>query len=496
MKIRNTIIVAAALALCCAAIVPAAAQDGAQSTETERVRQEEKARQAERARQEAHARQAEHERQAEQARHTLVAQHEQQERESQHARQAEQAALEEMERARAALNRDELSRAATEFAKAYEVLKHRTEAGDALYWEAFARYRMERVQEMKRAVELLHLQQQEYASAETAAEGRALMARLQAELARRGDPHALRDVEERADAENDADEARIYALHALMEMNPERALPLLRDIVTGAKPASPEFRRNAVFILCRVDDPQAEDALIELLHQTQDDPGMLSEVVMCLSMKESDRAMDALVEVFRKTEDPEVSEAALFAIGRHGGDRAFGLLTEIVRDPQAPSEQRQHALLGLSHVGRDREVAQLAAEIVRSDADHELQQMALMTLSRVDDDLATDVLMDLVNNPNADDEMRAQALFFAARQDKVSVGFLRDLYERAEGEDLKLQICHVLTQVDDEDAALDLLIEIARKEKSPELRQQAVFWVGRFDDERAAEFLMEVIEGR
>ncbi len=92
--------------------------------------------------------------------------------------------------------------------------------------------------------------------------------------------------------------------------------------------------------------------------------------------------------------------------------------------------------------------------------------------------------------------MRAQALFFAARQDKVSVGFLRDLYERAEGEDLKLQICHVLTQVDDEDAALDLLIEIARKEKSPELRQQAVFWVGRFDDERAAEFLMEVIEGR
>jgi hypothetical protein len=58
---------------------------------------------------------------------------------------------------------------------------------------------------------------------------------------------------------------------------------------------------------------------------------------------------------------------------------------------------------------------------------------------------------------------------------------------------MKLQICHVITRMDDEEAALDALIEIIRMEDDPEIKQEAVFWVSRFDSDRAAEFLLEVI---
>lgn len=40
---------------------------------------------------------------------------------------------------------------------------------------------------------------------------------------------------------------------------------------------------------------------------------------------------------------------------------------------------------------------------------------------------------------------------------------------------------------------LDALIEIIRIEDDPEIRREAVFWVSRYDSERAAEFLLEVI---
>jgi hypothetical protein len=42
---------------------------------------------------------------------------------------------------------------------------------------------------------------------------------------------------------------------------------------------------------------------------------------------------------------------------------------------------------------------------------------------------------------------------------------------------------------------VDAMIEIARTEEDPELREQAVFWLGQTDDPRVPEFLLELIRG-
>jgi len=210
-------------------------------------------------------------------------------------------------------------------------------------------------------------------------------------------------------------------------------------------------------------------------------------------MKDSDRAIDAIVDLFERSDNPEIDEAAMFAIGRHGGDQAFEMLASIVRDKNAESEMRAQAMLALSHTGRDDEVADIAVDILRNESDRQMLEMALMTLGRLEGDVPDQIFNELIANPEADDELRAHALFMAARRNDLSVDFLMNVYKKAEGRELKMQVCHVITQLGDQEAGLDALIRIARTETDPEIKQNAVFWIGQFDDERAAEFLLEVL---
>jgi hypothetical protein len=71
-----------------------------------------------------------------------------------------------------------------------------------------------------------------------------------------------------------------------------------------------------------------------------------------------------------------------------------------------------------------------------------------------------------------------------------------NVYEQAEGRELKMQVCHVITQMGDEEEGLDALIAIARAEEDPEIKQNAVFWIGQFDSPKAEDFLLEIINAQ
>ncbi len=396
--------------------------------------------------------------------------------------------------AREALNKAEYELAAKLMHKIYLAERSVESAGNALYWEAFARYRMKRTDELKQAVELLQLQQEEFSDAETAYEGQALLARLYAEMAERGEIEAITKIESMSKEERMREETRIQALHALMRMNPDKAMPILEKIVRDEDGSSLELRQNALFVLCRGDDQRNEDLLIDLARTTTD-PEMLSEIVVCLSMKNSDQALETIISLFEESEDTEVAAQALFAIGRHGGDKAFQILAGIARNPNKSNDERAEALFGLAHTGRDDEIIQLATELLGSENDSEIMEAALYSLSRLDGDVPDEVFMDLVDNPNIDDELRGQALFFAARRNDLPLGFLLKVYDKADRADLKMQVCHAIAEMGDDDEYLDALIDIARRETDPEVKQNIMFWIGQSDSEKAADYLLEVISG-
>ena len=58
---------------------------------------------------------------------------------------------------------------------------------------------------------------------------------------------------------------------------------------------------------------------------------------------------------------------------------------------------------------------------------------------------------------------------------------------------MKQHILFTLTQVDSE-AAFDKMLEIARSEEDPELREHAIFWIGQSGDPRAQDVLLEILD--
>ena len=63
-----------------------------------------------------------------------------------------------LEAARKALNSERYREAAALYSEVYEMTAEQAVAGDALYWQAFARYRLQQTQELQQALKLLQLQ--------------------------------------------------------------------------------------------------------------------------------------------------------------------------------------------------------------------------------------------------------------------------------------------------------------------------------------------------
>ena len=199
------------------------------------------------------------------------------------------------EQARYALNKGEYKEAAELYSMVYDLDRHSEFAGDALYWQAFALYRLEDTGPLKSAARLLERQSEKYPSSSTFQDGLKLRARIYGELAKRGEERAARRLRQITD-EDDADETKIAALQALMMMDEERALPILKKIVVDRESGSAEVRRQALMVLGQIRSDETEEILIEVM-RNEEDPEVLSEVIMWLSMQGGGKSLDAIVDL-------------------------------------------------------------------------------------------------------------------------------------------------------------------------------------------------------
>jgi len=73
------------------------------------------------------------------------------------------------------------------------------------------------------------------------------------------------------------------------------------------------------------------------------------------------------------------------------------------------------------------------------------------------------------------------------------VADLTSLYNTMDEREMREQLIFVYSQRE-EPAAVDKLLEIARRDSDAELRKKALFWLGQSDDPRAAKALQDIIE--
>ena len=122
----------------------------------------------------------------------------------------------------------------------------------------------------------------------------------------------------------------------------------------------------------------------------------------------------------------------------------------------------------------------------------ELRKKILFSVSQMEGAENAKWLVSVARDRAQPVETRKQALFWAG-QGGASLADLTSLYNTMDEREMREQLIFVYSQRE-EPAAVDKLLEIARRDSDPELRKKALFWLGQSDDPRAAKALQDIIE--
>jgi HEAT repeat protein len=286
---------------------------------------------------------------------------------------------------------------------------------------------------------------------------------------------------------------RIEALNALLQMNADQALPILKRVLERRDRCSEVLRRKAVFLVSQKKSEEAVDILVDVA-RNDPDAHTRSEAVFWLSNTRSERAVDVLQEILAtQTTDEDVQKRAIFALAQTRSPKAAVILKDYVKRTDAPTELRGEAIFWLGQQ-RGAETSEFLKETFPTLNDDELREKVLFSLAQRRNEENAKWLLARAKDRQLSGKLRKSALFWAG-QSGASTKDLGEIYDTSPNDaELREQVIFALSQQQRRDsAALDKLIAIARTEPDPKLRKSALFWVGQSKDPRATALFEEII---
>lgn len=288
----------------------------------------------------------------------------------------------------------------------------------------------------------------------------------------------------------DDDDMKVAALNALLQMDEARARPVLRKVLARRDTGSVCLRRKAVFLVAQQHAEGTEDILLESV-RTDPDPEVQRQAVFWLSQVGTDRAVNALDSILRFSKDPDIQDKAVFALSQHDSPRAQQALRVYAERGEVPEPAREKAIFWLGQSGSTENGTFLRSLYGRLKSE-DLRKKVVFSLSQMGGAENGKWLLGLARDSAQGIEMRKQALFWAG-QAGVPIEELTGFYATVADQAMREQLVFVYSQRN-EPAALEKLIEIARRDPNPELRKRALFWLGQSQDSRAVQVLQEIIE--
>ena len=371
--------------------------------------------------------------------------------------------------ARQSLNAGEYRRAAQMFAqisRQYPTSQYRS---DAIYWRAFALYRIGGIADLHEALQALDsagtLDRKNTGSSgnrspaartptavavgwskdSTArapklyvdwvgrsldAEAAVLATRIRGALAARGDATAAAQIARTADAsgascdEEDA-QLRVEALNALVQMDPRNADPAITKVLARRDSCAAPLRRGALGLIARTNDAHSTDLLI---NTAKTDPSL------------------------------EVQAEAIRLLGRAPDDRATAALAEIATSSGKPP----------------------------------LQRIAVRSLATQQSPASSQAIRSLMTRADLAPDVRVTALHYAGKSD-LQVADLTRMYDASADRSTREEIIRLLEQRDEPQAA-DKLIDIARTSTDPAMRRLAISALSHKKDPRTTNLLMDILD--
>jgi HEAT repeat protein len=420
--------------------------------------------------------------------------------------------------ARSALNRGRYADAAQLFGEVYTKHPKSTYAADSYYWQAYALRRRGGNESLKKALDVLAVQKRVAPNASTRRDADQLRTRICGDLAEGGDAECAAEITELATRAvtpptpptpatpvtpptppsqsgrrvrcDDEDEIQVSALNALLSMDAEKAVPILKKVLARRDPGSVCLRRKAVFLISQHESEDTEETLLNAA-RTDPDQEVREQAVWWLSQVDSPRATAALDSILRSSTDPALQEKAIFALSQQDAPQARKALRDFALRPNVSEELREKAIFWIGQ-GDDPDRLEFLKTLYTQLRSESSRDKILFSISQIDDRESQRWLLAVASNTNESIELRKKALFWVGQSD-IAVTELFNLYETMPSREMKEQLIFVYSQRD-ERAAVDKLMSIARSESDRELRKKAIFWLGQSGDPRAADFLASLLE--
>ena len=397
--------------------------------------------------------------------------------------------------AREMLNRGDWRKAATLLRELPQKYPNSSYAPDALYWQAFALYRIGGSADLREALELLQTLQQKYPGARTQPDP-ALATRIRGALAARGDPAARGQISAAAgdttlacDREDQA--VRSEALSALMQADPEGASQAIQKVLARRDACSVPLRRNAVFLIGSKRRDTDAIALLSQVARTDTAVEVRGAAIDWLSRVPSEEVLPLLDDLARNSDDERIQRAAIRALVSHPSARARQMVRAFVDRNDSPERLRLEAISAFDKErSTSEDVTWLRGLYARTDSPR-IKQRVVSTLSRIGGTEVDQFLLSVVRNTDESSDTRGLALRRVAQS--MPIGDLAKLYDGASEQNVREALIGTMAQRPEPEAT-DKLIDIVKNGTDPQLRRQAISALTRKKDPRTVRLLMEIID--
>jgi HEAT repeats len=361
---------------------------------------------------------------------------------------------------REALDEDRYDKAESKFAELAALSGPQTDA--ALYWKAYAENRLgKRDTALATIADLKH----RFPQSRWLKDASALEIDVRQRAGQPAHPESQSD-----------DDLKMLAIQGLMNSDPERAMPLLEKVLNGT--GTPREKSKALFVIAQSGSPQAREILGRIA-SGQSNPELQRKAVEYLGMFGGGESRKTLADVYAKTSDESVKRAILKSY-MISGDKA-DLFAAAKSEKDVTLRREAIRQLGLVH-GVD-ELQQLYVRESSTEVKREILQAFFLAGE-------SNRLAEAARNEKDPELRRVAVRNLGLINSTDSANALQSIYSKETDRDVRKEVLNAYFIQGNASG----LVSIARGEKDPELKKEAVSKLALMHNKEATDYLMEILQ--
>ncbi len=247
-----------------------------------------------------------------------------------------------------------------------------------------------------------------------------------------------------------------------------------------------DAKRNLVVVGKRLlDTGKTEYGAILQSMQGSEDQEVALAAVRALRGLDNDRALDALLSLYERTNHAAIRREIIVALSETGSPQALKKLAEIARGNSEPA-LRKDAVFWLGQKAQSDETIKLLGTIARNDPQRDVREGAVFALAEAREGRGMKALQEVARDAR-DVATRKRAIFWLGQkaQSDETIEFLQTLIVADVNAVIAKDAVFALAEAP-KGRGLKALLVVAKESKNARTREEAIFWLGQKNPSKEA----------